>query len=82
MTDASQLPKGKSLEVTSDGRAINLPGIYEHQDTGAQFITSPGEEGVIQADALKSPVWKDAWQRVGEVPTRQRTLEMRKAQTR
>lgn len=78
--DASQLPKGKSAEKTPDGRAINQPGIYVHKDTGATFITAPGEEGVLQADALQSPAWKDAWEWKGEAPSRSEVLEMQKAQ--
>jgi len=78
--DASQLPKGKSLERTSDGRLVNQPGTYKHRDTGAVFITAPGEEGVIQADQLHAPVWKDAWERVGDVPSRTEILAAQKAQ--
>ncbi len=78
--DASQLPKGKSLEKTSDGRLINQPGIYTHKDTGGTYITAPGEEGVVQADALMSPVWKDAWEWTAPVPNRLELIEMRKAQ--
>lgn len=78
--DASKIPKQKSAEKNSDGRPINLPGVYKHKDTGATFITSDGNEGVVQADALMSTVWKDAWERVGDVPSRLELLEMRKAQ--
>jgi len=78
--DASQIPKMQSKEVNGDGRAINLPGVYVHKDTGAKIITSEGDEGVAQADALMAPQWKDAWERVGEVPSRLELLEMRKAQ--
>lgn len=78
--DASQLPKGQSKEISSDGRPINLPGIYKHKDTGAIFETAPGEPGVIQADALKSPVWQGAWERVGDVRTRTEILAAQKAQ--
>lgn len=77
--DATKLPKGQSKEVT-DGRPINEPGIYVHKDTGAEYITAEGEEGSIQADALNSPVWKDAWERKGDVPSRVELLERRKAQ--
>ena len=77
--DASQLPKGQSLERT-DGRQLNQPGIYVHKDTGAKYITAEGEEGVIQADALQSPVWKDAWERKGDVPSRVELLKMNKEQ--
>lgn len=78
--DASKLPKGQSLEVTTDGRPINQPGVYMHRDTGAVFTTAPGEHGVIQADALMSPVWKDAWEWVSEVPSRTEILAAQKAQ--
>ncbi len=79
MSDLSNLPKMQSKELNGDGRLINLPGIYVHKDTGAKYITSDGEEGVIQADALMAPIWKDAWERVGDVPSRLELLEMRKA---
>lgn len=78
--DASTLPKGQSLERTSDGRPINQPGIYKHKDTGAVFITAPGEAGVIQADQLNSPAWKDSWERTGDVPSRTEILAAQKAQ--
>jgi hypothetical protein len=78
--DASKLPKGKSLEKTSDGRPLNMPGVYKHRDNGALFTTAPGEEGVIQADALMAPVWKDAWERVSDVPSRTEILAAQKAQ--
>lgn len=73
-------PKMQSKEINSDGRPINLPGVYEHKDTDAVFITSEGDEGVAQADALMHPLWKDAWERVGDVPSRVEILAMRKAQ--
>jgi hypothetical protein len=77
--DAATLPKGQSLEKT-DGRPRNEPGKYQHKPTGAIFITAPGEEGVIQADALSNPdVWHFEWERVGDVPTRTELLKMRKA---
>lgn len=78
--DASQLPKGKSMERTSDGRPLNQPGVYKHRDTGVLFTTAPGEEGVIQADALNSPVWKDAWEWIADVPSRTEILAAQKAQ--
>lgn len=76
----STIPKLQSKEVNYDGRPINLPGIYEHADTKARFITAEGDEGVAQADALMTPLWKDAWVRVGDVPSRVEILAMRKAQ--
>ncbi len=78
--DVSNIPKLQSKELNTDGRPINLPGVYEHKDTDAVFITSEGDEGVAQADALMHPLWKDAWERVGDVPSRVEILEMRKAQ--
>jgi len=78
--DASQLPKGKSREKNTEGRSFNEPGIYVHTDTGAKFITSEGEEGTVQADQLMNPLWQNAWQRIGDVPTRLELLAMRKAQ--
>jgi hypothetical protein len=78
--DATKLPKGQSLEFSVDGRPVNLPGIYVHKDTGAQFITAEGQDGVTQADALMSPVWEHAWEWSAEVPSRLEILAMRKAQ--
>lgn len=78
--DATKIPKMQSKELNSDGREINLPGVYIHRDTKSKFITSEGDEGVAQADALMSPVWKDAWERISDVPSRLEILEMRKAQ--
>lgn len=75
----NQIPKMQSRELNSE-RPNNEPGTYVHRDTGAKFITSDGDEGIIQADALMSPVWKDAWERVGDVPSRLEILELRKAQ--
>lgn len=77
--DASTLPKGQSSERT-EGRPLNEPGIYQHKDTKGKFITAEGEAGVLQADALMSPVWKDAWERIGDVPNRLELLKMRKKQ--
>lgn len=79
-SNPSTLPKLKSKEANTDGRPLNTPGIYKHKDTGAEFITPDGDEGIVQADALTSPVWKDAWERVGDVPTRLELLDRRKAQ--
>lgn len=78
--EPSTIPKGRSTERNTDGRPINAPGIYVHKDTGAQFITSEGEEGVTQADALMTDIWKGAWERKGDVPSRVDILAMRKAQ--
>lgn len=75
--DASKLPKGQSKE---NSPVRHLPGTYVHKDTGAKFITSEGEEGYIQADALHSPNWLGRWERVGDVPTRLELQEMRRAQ--
>lgn len=77
--DPTSIPKNQSAETVS-GRPQNKPGIYKHRDTGATFITAAGEEGILQADALLSPVWKDAWERVGDAPSSQELLEMRKKQ--
>ena len=76
--DASTLPKGQSRETT-DGTE-NQPGVYVHKETGSKIITADGEAGVIQADALMSPVWHNQWERVGDVPTRQEVLDMQKTQ--
>lgn len=76
--DASNLPKGQSKEQ-SDG-VNNLPGTYVHKDTGATIITSEGNEGVVQADALLSPVWKDAWERKGDTLSHSERLAKQKEQ--
>lgn len=77
--DASKLPKGQSKELPTDGRPINLPGVYVHKDTKAKFITAEGESGVVQADALQTPIWQRAWERVGDVPSREELLAAQKA---
>lgn len=74
-----QVNKGRSPELT-EGRPINQPGIYKHRDTGGIYITAEGEAGVVQADGLQAPVWKDAWEWIGEVPNRIELLKMRKEQ--
>lgn len=76
--DASTLPKNQSKE--KDGRLKSIPGTYRHRDTGAIYITPDGEDGVIQADALNAPVWKDAWERIGGVPSRSELAKKRKAE--
>lgn len=78
--DASQLPSGKSQELNGDGRPINLPGKYQHKESKAIYITAEGEEGVVQADALMSPVWNSSWERIGDVPSRTELVELREAQ--
>lgn len=77
--EASKVPKGQSRE-RSDGRPVNEPGVYVHRDTKAKFTTAPGEEGSIQADALLAPVWKDAWYRESDVPSRVQLQAAQKAQ--
>ncbi len=74
--DANQLPKGQSGEKSGDGRPQNKPGVYHHPEADKNIITQPGSEGVIQADALVRVGYK--W--TGEVPTREKLLEMQKAQ--
>lgn len=78
--DPTKIPKEKSPERHTDGRPVNEAGIYVHKDTKAILITSEGKEGVIQADALMSPLWEHAWERTGDVPSRLELLKMRKAQ--
>lgn len=78
--DASQLPHGQSTESNGDKRPVNLPGIYENKKSKKQIITSEGDEGIVQADALMQPRWQNAWERVGDVPSRIELLEMQKAQ--
>lgn len=79
--DASTIPKLQSKEINADGRPTNMPGIYVHRDSGQKFITSADyDAGVAQADALMSPIWKDAWQWTGEVPSHVELKEMQKLQ--
>lgn len=71
---------GKSPEVSTDGRPINMPGVYRHVKTGAEIITAPltdKGEGIVQADAI---VRTGGYERVGDVPTRSEILAMNKAQ--
>lgn len=77
----SQIPKLQSKEANYDGRPVNLPGTYRHKDTKEDFITSSDfDAGVAQADYLMSPVWKDAWSRVGDVPSYTELLARNRAQ--
>ena len=76
----AELSKGQSTEKNGDGRAINLPGKYVHKQSGATLITSAGDEGVVQADALMQPRWQGAWHRASDVPSRLEVKEMQKAQ--
>lgn len=80
--DASTLPKQQSKETNGDGRPINLPGVYREKVTGTEIITSEGDEGVAQADAIIATAerLKTSFERVGDVPTRVELLAMRKAQ--
>ncbi len=80
MQDPSTIPKMQSKEVNTDGRPVNLPGVYENKDNDAVFITSEGDEGVVQADAIMSPYTGGNWERTGDVPSRVEILEMRKKQ--
>ena len=73
--DASQLPKGQSSENTP-GRPKNEPGVWRHKAAGVELITAPGNDGTIQADALK----RVGYERVGDVPSRTEILAMQKAQ--
>lgn len=74
--DASQLPKGQSSEKSGDGRPRNEPGVWRHKAAKKELITQPGNDGTIQADALK----RLGYERVGDVPSRQELLAMQKAQ--
>lgn len=78
--DASKLPKQQSKEINTDGRPLNQPGIYVHKDSGATFITAEGQDGVVQADALMSPLWEHSWEWTADVPSRLEILKMREAQ--
>lgn len=73
---ATQLPKGQSGEDNGNGRPKNEPGIYHHAEADKTIITQPGSDGVIQADALVRVGYK----RTGDVPSREKLLEMQKAQ--
>ncbi len=74
--DASQLPKGQSTETPGNGRPQNEPGIYHHPAADKTIITQAGSDGVIQADALV----RVGYVRTGDVPSREKILEMQKAQ--
>lgn len=78
--DPTTIPKMQSAEKNYDGRPTNEPGIYVHKESGAKFITAPGNEGIAQADYLMTERWKGGWERVDDVPTRVELEKMRKAQ--
>lgn len=69
-----------ATEVTP-GKEQHKPGIYKHS-AGGEFITSEGDEGIVQANALMSPHWMGQWKRIKDVPSRQDLLIMREAQTK
>ncbi len=78
-----ELSKGQSTERNGDGRPINLPGKYVQAKTGKVVLTQPGDEGIVQADALMQPRWAQVgapWHRAGDVPSRLEVKEMQKAQ--
>ena len=60
----------------TDGKEGNKPGIYVQKESGAQVITSDGDEGVIQADALV----RVGYEWTNPVPSRLEILEAQKAQ--
>lgn len=74
------LPKLQSSETPTDGRPVSQPGTYKNKDTQAVFITAEGEPGTVMADAILTDTWKDVWERVGDVPSSQELLKMRKIQ--
>ena len=74
--DAAQLPKGQSQETSISGRPRNEPGIYHHTAADKTIITQAGSDGSIQADALV----RVGYARTGDVPSREKLLEMQKAQ--
>lgn len=77
--DASQLPKGQSVEKDGSGRPRNLPGVYRHKAAGKEIITSADEsDGTIQADALV----RVGYTRVADVPSRVELQKMRDAQAK
>lgn len=78
--DASNLPKLKSSERNTDGTPLNRPGVYKNKDNGELFITADGGAGILQADYLMKPFWKDLWEWTGPVPTGEELLAMRQAQ--
>lgn len=71
--DASQLPSGPSAEKSPRS---NLPGEYAMDGVEQHIITTEGDEGYIQADALVRVGFK----RVGDVPSRVELLAMQKRQ--
>ncbi len=50
----------------------NAPGIYFHEGSKAELITSAGDEGFTQADALI----RLGFERTGDVPSREEILAM------
>lgn len=59
-------------EVMGDGRPVNLPGLYRHEESGTEIITtSDPNDGRIQADALVQVGYK----RVGDIPTKINTVK-------
>ena len=81
--DAKQIPKMQSIERNTDGRPLNLPGIYRCKETGQEIITSSDvNTGVAQADAIITigDRLKQTWEWVADVPTATELLAMRRAQ--
>ncbi len=54
-------------EVMGSGKPANLPGLYEHKESGTRIATTADPDfGRIQADALVQMEYT----RVGDVPTK------------
>ncbi len=70
--NATQLPKYQSTEENGNRKPRNQPGIYRHEGSGKEVITSADpSDGSIQADAFV----RVGYHRIGDVPSR---LEMQK----
>jgi hypothetical protein len=55
-----------NTEKMGDKRPVNLPGLYRHEESGTEIVTTTDyESGKIQADALVQVGYK----RVGDIPT-------------
>lgn len=72
--DNNGLSKDKSQEANGGGKPKNLPGIYRHDGSGKEIITSADpSDGQIQADAFV----RVGYHRIGDVPGRRTQAKMR-----
>ena len=70
--NAATLPKYQSREENGNRKPKNLPGVYRHEGSKKEIITSADpNDGAIQADAFV----RVGYHRIGDVPSR---LEMQK----